>query len=101
MRSSISIAAPVIIPRALVLWGLTRLLLLLAALPLADGGSPGALSPPAIGIVLLIGLVGLVDVLARRERMLWANLGVTPGVLLACYAAAAVPGEAVIALVLR
>jgi hypothetical protein len=54
-----------------------------------------------IAIVLLCGVVGLVDVSVRGERILWANLGVQLMVLYAAYAAAAVPAECLLALVHR
>jgi hypothetical protein len=88
-----------VLPRAFVLWALIRLVF--AALGLASGAIGASLSPPPMGVVLLCGLVGLIDVRVRRERVLWANLGVTPQVLFATYSAAAVPAEIALALIAR
>lgn len=89
------VAFPVVAPRAVVVWGMSRLLL--AAMPLAAGAPFGSMSPPPLAVVLLTGLLGLVDVRMRGERILWANLGVTPAVLFALYAAPAVPAELLLA----
>ncbi len=99
MPVAAQIAIPVILPRAAVLWGLIRLVV--AALPLAAGLPPGSISPSPIGVVLLTGVVGLVDVQVRGERILWANLGVSPKLLYAGYATAAILGEYLLALVPR
>lgn len=99
MRSAARIALPVIAPRAVVVWGLTRLLF--AALPMPIGEPFGSISPSPIAVVLLAGIVGLIDVFVRGERILWANLGVAPTVLYAGYAAAAVSGECLLALAVR
>ena len=99
MRAPARIVIPVILPRAGVLWALVRLIF--AALPLATGEPFGSTSPSPIGVVLLCGVVGLVDVSVRGERILWANLGVQRRVLCAAYAAAAIPAECLLALVLR
>lgn len=98
MRAATQIAIPVIVPRAVVLWGLIRLIF--AALPLAIGLAFGSLSPHPIGIVFLSGIVGLIDVSRRGERILWANLGMPPKGLYALYAAAAIPAECLLALAL-
>ena len=99
MRSAAQIAVPVIVPRAVVVWGLSRLVF--AALPMAIGEPFGSIPPSPIGVVLLAGLVGLIDVSVRTERILWANLGVKPVVLYAVYAVAAIPAELLLALALR
>lgn len=99
MRSPVQVAIPVIAPRALVVWGLTRLMV--ATLPLAIGAPFGSISPPSVVVVLLAGLVGIVDIRVRGERMLWANLGVTPRALYALYAAAGIPAEWLLVLALR
>ena len=99
MRSAAQIAARVILLRAIVVWGMTRLTG--AALPVMVGQGFGSMPPSPFGLVLLCGIVGLIDVRLRGERMLWANLGVTPQTLYAIYAAAAVPGEFVLAIALR
>ena len=99
MRTPARIALPVILPRAAVLWALVRLVV--ASLPLATGSPFGSISPSPIAIVLLCGLVGLVDVSVRGERILWANLGVQRRLVYAAYAAAAVPAECLLALVHR
>ena len=72
-----------------------------AAVPLAAGAAFGSISPSPIAIVLLSGVVGLIDVHVRGERILWANLGVAPRDLYALYAAAAIPAECLLALALR
>lgn len=99
MRTPARIAIPVILPRAVMLWALVRLIV--ASLPLATSAPFGSMPPSPIGIVLLCGLVGLVDISVRGERILWANLGVQRRVLYALYAAAAIPAECLLALVLR
>ena len=99
MRPAAQVAIPVIDPRAVVGWVLVRLLV--AALPLAAGGPCGSISPPPAAVVVLAGIVGLVDVRVRGERLLWANLGVTVAGLWAMYAAAAIPAEFLLALVRR
>ena len=99
MRAATQIAIPVVLPRGLVLWGLTRLIF--AALPLAVGAAFGSMPPSPIGVVFLSGAVGLIDVHRRGERILWANLGVTPKGLYAIYAAAAIAAECLLAVGLR
>ena len=98
-RSAAQVAVPVIAVRAVVVWGLTRLLF--AALPLAIGAPFGSIPPSPIGIVFFAGFVGLIDIRVRGERFLWANLGATPTLLYAIYAAAAIPAEVMLALALR
>ena len=95
MRTAARIAVPVVAPRAVIVWALTRLVV--AAVPLAVGADFGSVPPSPIGVVLLAGLVGLIDVHVRGERILWANLGVKPTLLYAIYAAAAIPGEIIVA----
>lgn len=95
----ILIAIPVICPRAVVVWGLTRLVF--AALPMAIGEPFGSVSPSPIAIVLFAGVVGLIDIHVRGERILWANLGVRSVVLYGLYAATAIPAELLLALALR
>lgn len=90
---------PVLIPRGAIIWVFVRLLL--AALPLAAGGAFGSLHPWPVAVVLLCGIAGAIDVRMRGERILWANLGVAPGALAATYAAPAIPGEILVALLLR
>ncbi len=46
-----------------------------------------------VGVVLLCGLLGLIDVRMRGERFLWANLGVRPAWLFTTYAALAISAE--------
>ena len=99
MRTAAQVVIPVILPRATVLWALIRLAF--AALPLAVGEAVGSISPSPIGIVLLSGVVGLIDVRVRGERVLWANLAVAPRALYAAYASAAIVAECLLALLLR
>ena len=75
--------------------------MVLAALPLAAGGSVAATTPSPFGIVLFCGVVGLIDIKVRGERILWANLGVTSPVLYAIYAAPAIPAEVLLTFVRR
>jgi hypothetical protein len=99
MRIAAQIIAPVILPRAVVLWALVRLIF--AALPLAAGAAFGSIPSSPIAIVLACGVARLIDVHVRKERILWANLGVQTKALYAVYAAAAIPAECLLALVLR
>lgn len=99
VHSAARVAAPVILPRALVVWGLSRLIF--AAVQLAASMSPASYPPPPIAVVMVAGLLGMLDVRVRGERILWANLGVGSGLLYLLYAAAAIPGEVVLALVSR
>ena len=96
MLDSIRMLVPVVLPRAVVVWGLTRALF--AALPLAMGGDFGSIPAPPPAIILLSGIVGLIDVHIRGERILWANLGVTREAIYAVYAMAAIPAECLLAL---
>ena len=99
MRNAALVAIPVVVPRAVLLWGLERLVY--AALPLAIGDPFGSAPPPPPGVVLVAGFVGLVDVRARGERILWGNLGASPMLLWAVYAAAAIPCELLLPVVIR
>ncbi len=98
MRNAALVAIPVIGPRAVVVWGLTRLVF--AALPMAIGEPFSSMPPNPISVVLLSGVVGLIDVRVRGERVLWANLGERSVVLYAIYAAAAIPAEVLLAIAL-
>lgn len=99
MRTAAQIAIPVIAPRAVIVWALTRLVF--AALPMAIGEPFGSISPSPLAVVLFAGIVGLIDVHVRTERILWANLGVRSVVLYAIYAAAAIPAEFLLAVALH
>jgi hypothetical protein len=55
--------------------------------------------PPTFAIVLLCGVVGVIDVHIRRERVFWANLGVTVGLQFATFASVAVLLELLLAIV--
>lgn len=99
MRSAAQIVIPIIALRAIVLWGLIRLVF--AAVPLAGGEPFGSMPVPPIGVVLLSYVVTLIDIHMRGERILWANLGVTPLGIAAASAAATIPAELIFALVLR
>jgi hypothetical protein len=96
MRAAAQIAIPVLLPRGLILWGIIRLVF--AAMPLAAGQAPGSFAPSPIGIVLLCGIVGLIDVGARGERALWANLGLPRVAVCVLYAGPAIPGEVLLVL---
>ena len=50
---------------------------------------------------MLAGIVGLIDVSVRGERILWANLAVRPLLLFGIYSAAAIPAELLLRFVLR
>ena len=99
MRAAARIAGPVIAPRAVIVWGLTRLVF--AALPMAIGEPFGSVSPSPIAVVPLAGVLGLIDVYVRGERILWGNLGIKPTVLYSLYAAAAIPAELLLSFALR
>jgi hypothetical protein len=98
MRNPAQVAIPVVVPRAVVVWGVTRLML--AALPMAIGEPFGSVSPSPVAVVFFAGIVGLIDVAIRGEQLLWANLSVKPGILYALYSSAAIPAEIVLALAL-
>lgn len=99
MLAAARLATPVIVPRAVILWGLIRLAV--AMLPLGMGEAVGSISPSPVVVVLLCGAVGLIDIGVRGERILWANLGVTPAWLYASYATPAIVSEWLMAVVLR
>ena len=98
-RRAVQLVFPIVFARALVLWALIRLAF--AMLPLSGGAPIGSIPVPPIGIVMLTCVVALIDVRARGERILWANLGVTSYAICAVYAAAAVPAEIILAIVVR
>jgi hypothetical protein len=60
--------------RAIVLWILVRLLVGVAAAIVAEDGQ--SLNSP-LGIIMICGAIGLVDIRRRHERALWANLGIS------------------------
>jgi hypothetical protein len=92
------VMSPILLPRAVIVWVLTRLVL--AAVPLM-AGQPFGLTPASrAGVVLLCGLLGLIDVRMRGESFLWANLGVRPAWLFTSYAALAIAAELVLWIVL-
>ena len=93
------LATPILLPRAVAIWALIRLSV--AMLPLGIGGPIGSLSPSAPIVALVCGAVGLVDIRVRRERILWANLGVRAVLIFVVYGAAGAVMEALVALVLR
>ena len=99
MRTAARIAIPVIVPRAIVIWGFTRLIV--AALLAVSGEHLGATSPSPMAVILFAGILGLIDVRVRGERILWANLGVKLRVLYAAYSATAIPAELLLAFALR
>ena len=99
MRTAVRIAIPVILPRADVLWALVRLVVAVA--PLVAGAPFGSVPASPIGVVILCGFVGLIDVKRRRERVLWANLGVSRRALYVMFAAGAIPAECLLALIPR
>jgi hypothetical protein len=99
VHSGARVAGRVIVPRALVVWGLSRLIF--AAVQLSAGMSPAAYPPPPVAVALVAGLLGLLDVRVRGESVLWANLGVGSGLLFLLYVATAIPGEVLLALVTR
>src|SRR6185436_15903264 len=87
-----------LLSRAFVLWALVRVGFVMIALAGRALTGIGPSQGP-IGIILLCGLVGLIDVQRRGERALWANLGTPSHVLFLIGCAAAVPGEIVLFLV--
>jgi len=96
MRSAARLIIPVLTPRALLLWMAVRLTF--AMLPLAANQPFGSPEPSPFGVVLLAGVLGLLDVRRRGERILWANLGITQPALFASYAVTAVPAELILQL---
>jgi hypothetical protein len=96
MLTQARVAFPMIVPRAIILWAMTRLLI--AVLPLSIGAGFGSMWPPPPALVLLAGILGFADVHVRGERILWGNLGVRYTVLVGLYAAAAIPGELLLSL---
>src|SRR4051812_33528445 len=99
MRDEAEIVAGVLVPRALVVWVLTRsavaMVSLMAGLPFETTAAS------AVVMIVLTGLLGFIDIRMRGERLLWANLGVRPSVLFAVYAAIAIPGELALWVALR
>lgn len=91
MRREAGLVGRVILPRAIVVWMLMRLVV--ASVPLMAGLPFGSMPASPVGVVLMSGLLGPIDVRMRGERFLWANLGVQPALLCAVYAAIAVPAE--------
>lgn len=83
--------AQIVALRATVLWVVIRLAV--AVVPLAAGEAAGSISPSPVAVVLLCGVVGLIDVRVRGERVLWANLGIRPRALFVAYAVAAIVCE--------
>jgi hypothetical protein len=83
--------------RAFALWVLVRLVF--GALSVAAQAAGSSVSPNVAGLVLACGLVGMIDIRRRGERVFWANLGVSPQFLFAVYCAAALPGEIALKLV--
>lgn len=99
MQSAARIALPILLPRGFVLWGLVRLAV--GLLPLAAGRPFGSVPPNPLAVVLLCGVVGLIDVQVRGERMLWANLGIAPAWLYSVAVAVAILAEWALALAIR
>jgi hypothetical protein len=94
------LALPVILPRAFALWALMRLLV--GALVLSTGNSPLSEVPaPAATVIVIAGIIGMIDVRIRGERVLWANLGVPAAGVAAGYAAAAAAAELLLAILLQ
>lgn len=93
--TAMRIALPLLLPRAVAAWALTRLIV--AAVPMSMGLDFGSMAASPIGVILLVGAVGLVDIRVRREELLWANLGVTSASLYGIYAAAAIVPELIVA----
>jgi hypothetical protein len=81
--------------RAVVLWALLRLVVTgLASIVAAQGGA-GPDNP--LGVVLLSIVLGYVDLRRRGEAIFWGNLGYSPGFICALFAAVAIAGESVVA----
>lgn len=98
MIPAVPLLVRVVFVRAILLWALVRLVF--AVLPLAAGAAFGSMPVPPVGVIILAGALGLLDVRVRRERVLWGNLGVMTGTLAAAYAGAAASGELLLAMVL-
>ena len=92
----------VLVPRALAGYVLLRVLLVVVTAMLAAFAGPDAASnlqsPP--GVIGIAAAIGYVDVRRRGERMFWANLGFSPFVPAAFFAAAALLGESLLAALL-
>ena len=92
-----------ILVRALFLWGLLRALVTLVYSLMPSYASDGMPLPPPrpspIAVVVLCTLLGIIDLRRRKEALLWANLGLSTTQLALLFAAAAVTGELMIAVV--
>ncbi len=89
MRATLTFVLPAVALRGAALWGSIHLLFLLVQL-IAGGPVTRA---PTVAVVLLTGALGLLDMQVRRERLLWANLGVSAAFLFATYVGIAVVAE--------
>jgi hypothetical protein len=96
MRTAPRVALPVLLPRAITLWALTRLGI--ALLPIAIAQPFGLVEPNPLALIMLCGIVGLLDIRVRGERMLWANLGMHDRWLFALGLLTAATAESVLAL---
>lgn len=99
MRALSALILPVMVPRAIGLWVMIRVIA--SVVPLAAGEPPGSVPAWPLGVVALTGVVGLIDVVFRRESLLWAHLGATRVGICTIYISVAVAFEVVLAMVLR
>lgn len=92
-----------LIRRGFAMWIVVRIASFMVGLSASGvlGPPPVRLAlPAAIGVLALCAVLGVLDVLRRRERMLLANLGVSLPQLVLLLVAPAVLGELAIALVI-
>ncbi len=91
-----------ILRRGVILWLLVRLMLMLLALAVAGGlttAIPLTLSPvTAIGIVVIVTALGLVESRRVNESALLSNLGISPLVRMLLALTPALLGEVVVVL---
>lgn len=93
--------APLFLVRALRIWVLARLLVMMLALlagASADGGALRLAPGAALALVGFSAALGLVDVARRGERALLGNFGVSRLLLLTWLVAPAAVGEVAIAM---
>lgn len=100
MRAYSRAIAPlrILVLRALVVYPLTRaLLLVIAALVdvFAGRGATAGIESP-VGVVLLTTALGQADIRRRRESVLWANLGYSPVDAPGLFGAVALLGELIL-----
>ena len=85
-----------LVVRAAVLWALIRVVVVM--LPaLVAARMPSVEPSAAIAVIPLAIVLGLLEAWRRRERLLFANLALSPALHVACLAGVAIAGEAALA----